>query len=116
MKILLPDGASSSPDAIFDILAKYKTIAVVGLSSNPARPSPGVSEYMQSSGYQIIPGNPNEKDVLGEPRYARPENAPQKIENVDIFRRPHPVPPGVGAAIPVGAQGVWMRLGVVNEA
>src|SRR6266436_6153138 len=83
MKILLPDGASSSPDPIFDILAKYKTIAVVGLSSNPARPSHGVSEYMQSSGYQIIPVNPNETDVLGEPSYARLEDAPQKIEIVD---------------------------------
>jgi len=116
MKILLPDGASSSPDPIFDILAKYKTIAVVGLSSNPARPSHGVSEYMQSSGYQIIPVNPNETDVLGEPSYARLEDAPQKIEIVDIFRRPDLVPPVVDAAIRVGAKVVWMQLGIVNEA
>ena len=116
MKILLPDGASSSRDPIFDILAKYKTIAVVGLSSNPARPSHGVSEYMQSSGYQIIPVNPNETDVLGEPSYARLEDAPQKIEIVDIFRRPDLVPPVVDAAIRVGAKVVWMQLGIVNEA
>ena len=116
MKIFLPDGASPSADPIFDILTKYKTIAVVGLSSNPARPSHGVSEYMQSSGYQIIPVNPNETDVLGEPSYARLEDAPQKIEIVQIFRRPEEVPPVVDAAIRVGAKVVWMQLGIVNEA
>jgi predicted CoA-binding protein len=115
MKIFLPDGASPSADPIFDILTKYKTIAVVGLSSNPARPSHGVSEYMQSSGYQIIPVNPNETDVLGEPSYARLEDAPQKIEIVQIFRRPEEVPPVVDAAIRVGAKVVWMQLGIVNE-
>jgi hypothetical protein len=88
----------------------------VGLSSNPARPSHGVSEYMQSAGYQIIPVNPNETDVLGEPSYARLEDAPQKIEIVDIFRRPEDVPPVVDAAIRVGAKVVWMQLGIANEA
>src|SRR4029077_10791109 len=116
MKILLPDGVPPSADPIFDILTKYKTIAVVGLSSNPTRPSHGVSEYMQSSGYQIIPVNPNEMDVLGEPSYGRLEDAPQKIEIVDIFRPPEEVPPVVDAAIRVGAKVVWMQLGIVNEA
>src|SRR5712675_2647479 len=86
MKVLLPDGSTPSADPIFDILTKYKTIAVVGLSSNPTRPSYGVTEYMQGSGYQIIPVNPNETDVLGEPSYASLEEVPQKIEIVDIFR------------------------------
>src|SRR5260370_7400209 len=103
MKILLPDGASSSPDPIFDILAKYKTIAVEGLSSNPARPSHGVSEYMQSSGYQIIPVNPNETDVLGEPSSARLEDAPQKIKTIHIFRPPEHLPPPTAATIPLAA-------------
>jgi len=116
MKVLLPDGVPPSADPIFDILTKYKMIAVVGLSSNPARPSHGVTEYMQSSGYQIIPVNPNETDVLGEPSYARLEDAPQKIEIVDIFRRPEEVPPVVDAAIRVGAKVVWMQLGIANEA
>ncbi len=116
MKIFLPDGASPSADPIFDILTQYKTIAVVGLSSNPARPSYGVTEYLQSSGYQIIPVNPNETDVLGEPSYARLEDVPRKIEIVDIFRRPEEVPPAVDAAIRVGAKVVWMQLGIVNEA
>jgi uncharacterized protein len=116
MKILLPDGAAPSADPIFDILTKYKTIAVVGLSSDPARPSYGVTEYMQSAGYHIIPVNPNETDVLGEPSYASLDEVPQKIEIVDVFRRPEEVPPVVDAAIRAGAKVVWMQLGVANGA
>ena len=116
MTILLPEGAAPSADPIFDILTKYKTIAVVGLSSNPARPSYGVTEYIQSSGYQIIPVNPNETDVLGEPSYASLDDVPQKIGIVDIFRRPEEVAPVVDAAIRVGAKVVWMQLGIANEA
>jgi uncharacterized protein len=115
MKILLPDGAAPSADPIFDILTKYKTIAVVGLSSNPSRPSYGVTEYMQSSGYHIIPVNPNETDVLGEPSYASLDEVPQKIEIVDVFRRPEEVLPVVDAAIRAGAKVVWMQLGIANE-
>jgi len=116
MKILLPEGAPPSADPILDILTNYKTIAVVGLSSNPARPSYGVTEYIQSSGYQIIPVNPNETDVLGEPSYASLDDVPQKIGIVDIFRRPEEVASVVDAAIRVGAKVVWMQLGIVNEA
>ena len=115
MKLLLPDGAAPSADPIFDILTKYKRIAVVGLSSDPARPSYGVSEYMQSAGYQIVPVNPNETDVLGEPSYASLEDVPQKLEIVDIFRRPEEVTPVVDAAIRAGAKVVWMQQGIVNE-
>ena len=116
MKLLLPDGAAPSADPIFDILTKYKTIAVVGLSSNPARPSYGVTEYMQSAGYHIIPVNPNETDVLGEPSYASLEEVPQKIEIVDVFRRPEEVPSVVDAAIRAGAKVIWLQLGIANEA
>src|SRR4030081_2893178 len=116
MKVLLPDGAAPSADPIFDILTKYKTIAVVGLSSNPARPSYGVTEYLQSSGYHIIPVNPNETDVLGEPSYASLEEVPQKIEIVDVFRRPEEIAPVVDAAIRAGAKVIWMQLGIANEA
>jgi uncharacterized protein len=115
MKLLLPDRATPSGDPIFDILTKYKRIAVVGLSSNPARPSYGVTEYIQASGYQIVPVNPHETDVLGEPSYARLEDVPQKIEIVNIFRRAEEVPPVVDAAIQVGAKVVWMQLGIANE-
>src|SRR5690348_18485495 len=87
MRVLLPEGASVATDPILEILKKYKTIAIVGLSSNPSRPSYGVAEYMQSRGYRIIPVNPNEREVLGEKSYARLEDVPEKIEFVDVFRR-----------------------------
>ncbi len=89
MKTSVPDNWPRSNDAIADILKNYKTIAVVGLSSNPRRPSFGVAQYMQSAGYRIIPVNPNETEVLGEKSYPRLEDIPksQRIEIVDIFRR-----------------------------
>jgi predicted CoA-binding protein len=114
MRVLLPDGAPPSADPILDILKSYKSIAVVGLSSNPMRPSYEVSEYMQSAGYRIIPVNPNEKEVLGEKSYARLEDVPEKIEIVDVFRRAEDVPPVVESAIRVGAKVVWMQLGIEN--
>ncbi len=116
MKVLLPDGLTAWADPILEILKKYKTIAVVGLSSNPARASFGVTEYMQRAGYRIIPVNPNEKEVLGEKSYARLEDVPGKIEIVNVFRRPESVPPVVESAIRVGAKVVWMQLGVENAA
>jgi uncharacterized protein len=116
MKVLLPDGVTATADPILEILKKYKTIAVVGLSSNPARPSFGVTEYMQGAGYRIIPVNPNESEVLGEKSYARLEDVPGKIEIVNVFRRSENVPPVVESAIRVGAKVVWMQLGVENAA
>src|SRR5438270_5085280 len=116
MKLLLPEGAPPSADPIFDLLTKYKTIAVVGLSSNPARPSYGVTEYMQSAGYHIIPVNPNETAVLGEPSYASLEEVPQKLEIVNIFRRAEDVPPVVDAAIRAAAKVIWMQAGIALPA
>jgi predicted CoA-binding protein len=115
MRVLLPDGAVGGADPVLEIFKKYKNIAVVGLSSNPMRPSYGVTEYMQSAGYRIIPVNPNETEVLGEKSYARLEDVAGKIEIVDIFRRPEEVAAVVESAIRVGAKVVWMQLGVENE-
>ena len=115
MRVLVPSGAVGGADPIFDLLKKYKTIAVVGLSSNPMRPSYGVTEYMQAAGYRIIPVNPNEREVLGEKSYARLEDVPVKIEIVNIFRRAEEVPPVVESAIRVGAKVVWMQLDIENE-
>lgn len=114
MRVLLPDGADGAADPILEILRKYKTIAVVGLSSNPARASYGVTEYMQSAGYKIIPVNPNETEVLGEKSYARLEDVPEEIEIVNVFRRAKDVPPVVESAIKIGAKAVWMQLGIEN--
>jgi hypothetical protein len=98
-----------------DILQKYKKIAVVGLSSDPGRASYGVSHYMQKSGYEITPVNPNEVQVLGEKAYASLDEVPGPIEIVDIFRRPEFVPEVVEAAIRRKAKVIWMQLGVVHE-
>jgi predicted CoA-binding protein len=116
MKILLPDGSDLGADPVGEILNRYRTIGVVGLSSNPGRPSYGVSEYLQTAGYRIIPVNPNEREVLGEKSYARLEDASEKIEIVDIFRRPEEVPPAVEGAIRIGAKVVWMQLGIEHQA
>lgn len=101
---------------ILELLRSAHTIAVVGLSSKPMRPSYGVSQYMQDAGYRIIPVNPNETEVLGERAYARLEDVPERIDIVDIFRRSEHVPEIVDAAIRVGAGAVWMQEGVVHEA
>ncbi len=114
MRVLLPDGINPAADPILEILEQFKTIAVVGLSSNPSRASYEVTEYMQSVGYKIIPVNPNETEVLGEKSYARLEDVPEKIEIVDVFRRAEDVPPVVESAIRVGAKVVWMQLGIEN--
>ena len=105
------DGES----AIAELLASSKTIAVVGLSSKPFRPSFGVSQYLQSAGYRIIPVNPNESLILGEKCYARLEDIPEKIDIVDIFRRSELVPEVADAAIRIGARAIWMQEGVENE-
>jgi predicted CoA-binding protein len=102
-------------DPILEILQNSKTIAVVGLSANPSRASHGVAAYMQAAGYRIIPVNPNERKVLGEKSYARLEDVPEKVDIVNIFRRPEDVPPVVESAIRIGAKTVWMQLGITNE-
>src|SRR6202795_2236371 len=117
MKTSIPDNWPQSNDLIAGILKNYKAIAVVGLSSNPRRPSFGVAQYMQSVGYRIIPVNPNETEVLGEKSYPRLEDIPksQHIEIVDIFRRSEDIPPVVDSAIAVGAKVVWMQQGIENQ-
>jgi predicted CoA-binding protein len=101
--------------SISDILRSSKTIAVVGLSSNRYRASYGVSEYMQTAGYRIIPVNPNESEVLGERVYSSLDEVPEQVDIVNIFRRPEFVPDIVEAAIRKGAHTVWMQEGVVHE-
>jgi predicted CoA-binding protein len=102
--------------SIKEILENYKTIAVIGLSSQTWRPSYSVSRYMQSVGYRIIPVNPRETEVLGEKAYPSLDEVPEPIEIVDIFRRPEYVPEIVEAAIRLKARVIWMQLGVGNEA
>ena len=99
-----------------EILQTAKTIAVVGLSSNRVRASFGVAEYLQRSGYRIIPVNPNETEVLGEKSYASLLDIPDAIDIVDIFRKSELVPEIVEQAIKKGVRCIWMQQGVTNQA
>ncbi len=99
-----------------ELLRTAKTIAVVGLSSRVARPSHGVSEYMQKQGYRIIPVNPAEAEILGERAYPDLDSVPEKVDIVNVFRRSEYVPDIVQSAIRIGAQAVWLQEGVVHEA
>jgi hypothetical protein len=102
-------------DLIAELLKNAKTIAVVGLSCNPLRPSHGVSAYMQSHGYRIIPVNPNIEECLGEKAYASLLDVPDKIDIVNIFRRPEFVEAVVDQAIQLNVPAIWMQEDVIHE-
>ena len=98
------------------LLTTAQTIAVVGLSNDPFRPSHGVGQYLKDRGFRVIPVNPKESEVLGEKAYARLEDIPGPIDIVDVFRQSEYVPEIVESAIRVGAKGLWMQEGVIHEA
>lgn len=104
-----------SNDPIADLLRNSKTIAVVGLSDNPMKPSFGVSQYMQSRGYKIIPVNPQIEEALGEKSYPSLLDVPDKIDIVDVFRRPDAVPEIVDQAIQLKVPAIWLQETVVHE-
>ena len=98
-----------------DILLSTRTIASVGLSSNPGKESYGIVQYLKSQGYRVIPVNPTAEEILGEKSYPDLESIPEKIDVVQVFRKPEDVPPVVESAIKVGAKTVWMQEGIINE-
>jgi predicted CoA-binding protein len=102
-------------DPIAELLKNSRTIAVVGLSSNPLRPSHGVSAYMQSHGYRIVPVNPNIDECLGEKAFKSLLDVPEKIDIVNIFRRSEFVDDLVDQAIQLKVPAVWMQEDVINE-
>jgi hypothetical protein len=104
----------AASDPIRDLLARAKTIAVVGLSGSPLRPSHGVSAYMQTQGYKIIPVNPKIPEALGEKCYPSLLDVPYKIDIVNIFRRPEFVEEIVDQAIQLKIPAVWMQEEVIN--
>jgi len=106
----------SDSDRITELLNTAKTIAVVGLTDSPLRPSYGVSHYMRSQGYRIIPVNPNIAEWEGEKAYASLLDVPDKIDIVNVFRRPEFVPEVVEQAIQIKAPAIWMQEGVIHEA
>ncbi len=109
----------TSDQEIRELLTAARTIAVVGISDDPERDSYMVAEFLQRQGYRIIPVNPRlvnlNIQVLGEKAYATLRDVPEKIDIVDIFRRPETVMPVVEDAIAAGAGAVWMQLSIVNE-
>ena len=120
----MQSNENPSDEALVMILSKYRNVAIVGLSSDPSRPSYSVAEYLKTHGYHIVPVNPNVAEVLGEKSYKSllelPVEIQRMIEIVDIFRRSEDVLPIVEQAVKIKksfnlVQVVWMQLGVVNE-
>jgi predicted CoA-binding protein len=105
----------SEESHITHILRTHRTVAVVGLSPNPERPSHIVARYLQEHGYRVIPVNPTVDVVLGERSHPNLESIPERVDIVDIFRRSEEVPAVVESAIQIGARVVWMQEGVVHE-
>ncbi|HEY6118702.1 MAG TPA: CoA-binding protein [Pyrinomonadaceae bacterium] len=106
----------NSKETINQILDYCRTIAVVGLSSNPRRPSNGVAGYMKRVGYKVIPVNPNETEVLGYKAYPALTDVPEKVDLVDVFRRTDEAGRAVDEAIAIGAKAVWLQEGVLDYA
>lgn len=105
----------NNDQAMKDILLSAKTIASVGLSSNKEKESYWIVAYLKEQGYRIIPVNPAAEEILGEKSYPDLESVPEKIDVVQVFRKPEDVPPIVESAIKVGAKVVWMQEGIVHE-
>jgi uncharacterized protein len=115
----LYEKALKESDPIYELLSRVKTIAVVGLSDSPMRPSHGVSAYMQAEGYKIIPVNPHIAEALGEKAYPSllevPLEVQERIDLVDVFRRPEYVEEIVEQAIQLKIPAIWLQEGVINE-
>src|SRR5512138_2797032 len=98
-----------------EILLSSKTIASVGLSSNPNKESYRIASYLKAQGYRVIPVNPTAPEIMGETSYQDLQSVPEKIDIVQVFRKPEDVPPVVDDAIKAGAKVIWMQEGIVNE-
>jgi predicted CoA-binding protein len=104
-----------SDDRIRQLLTDASTIAVVGASSNPERPSHGIMQRLQRAGYKVIPVNPRETRVLGEQAYASLGDIPVPVDIVDVFRRGEDTPPIADEAVAIGAKALWLQSGISSE-
>jgi predicted CoA-binding protein len=104
-----------SDEVMKELLTSATTIAMVGASSNPDRPSNGIMRKLQHVGYHVIPVNPNETTVLGQRAYASLIQVPERIDIVDVFRRAEFTPAIADEAVKVGARALWLQSGVVND-
>lgn len=107
---------NATTEEIREILENTRTIAVVGLSQDTSKASYGVAKYLQGQGYKIIPVNPKYTEILGEKCYPDLNSIPEKVDVVDIFRKPQAVPPIVDEAIEIGAETIWMQTGICHNA
>ena len=107
--------SNPSRNEIKGILQQSNNIAVVGLSDDPSKVSHMVSQAMQQKGYRIIPVNPNATSILGEKCYARLQDIPDKVDIVNVFRRPEHTPPIAADAVEIGAKVLWLQLGIAND-
>src|SRR5687768_6407879 len=104
-----------SDDRLKQLLTSATTIAIVGVSSNPEKPSYGVMQRLQKAGYKVIPVNPRETEILGERSYPSLVDVPERIDIVDVFRRAEDTPPIADEAITIGAKALWLQSGIANE-
>lgn len=102
-------------DALRSLLTSATTIAVVGASANPERPSHGIMKMLLAAGYRVFPVNPKETEVLGQKAYASLAELPEKIDIVDVFRRSEDTPGIADEAVAIGAKTLWLQLGVTND-
>jgi predicted CoA-binding protein len=109
--------ASQNPsdEQLRDLLTGARTIAIIGASSNPERPSHGIMKKLLSVGYHVIPVNPRESSVLGQKAYATLAEIPEKVDIVDVFRRAEETPPIADEAVAIGAKALWLQLGIAND-
>jgi predicted CoA-binding protein len=104
-----------SDETLRTLLTEAKTIAMVGASSNPERPSHGIMKKMLAAGYRVIPVNPRETEVLGQKAFASLRDIPEKVDIVDVFRRAEDTPPIADEAVAIGAKALWLQSGISND-
>ena len=107
--------ANPSDDELRTLLTNARTIAMVGASSNPEKPSHGIMQRLQRVGYRVIPVNPREPEVLGERTYPSLTDVPIPVDIVDVFRRPEDTPAIADDAVKIGAKALWLQEGIANE-
>jgi len=108
--------AYQDPTVILKILRAARTVAIVGLSKDPLRPSNFIGFYLKRHGYKIVPVNPREQEILGERSYPSLTDIPFPVDIVDVFRRPDAVPDIAREAVAIGAKALWLQFGVISGA
>ena len=104
-----------SDDQLRKLLTEGRTIAMVGASSSPDKPSHGIMQKMLAAGYRVIPVNPRETEVLGQKAFASLREIPEKVDIVDVFRRAEDTPAIADEAVAIGAKAIWLQSGISNE-